>query len=91
MYARSLVFLLAATSATHAATLELRVVTDGDQDVAYVSGGSLVNVFIQARLDGGGAATTEGLALWGANIRNTGDEAVDACGATRCRACATDW
>ena len=66
-------------SSAMAATLELRVVTDGDSATATVTAGDMVNVFVQARLDGGGAATSDGLALWGSNIKDLGADPVDLC------------
>jgi hypothetical protein len=57
-------------------TLELRVV--GDADAASVAGGGVVNVFIQGRIQ---SATDDGLALWGANLSDTGAGAFDVTGA----------
>lgn len=58
-------------------TLELRVV--GDADAASVAGGGVVNVFIQGRIQG---ATDFGLALWGANLSDTGAGGVDVAAAS---------
>lgn len=64
--------LLCATSA-FAASLEVRVVGDGDAASINVGGPGPVNVFVQARLDGGGAPTSAGLALIGWNMTGTGN------------------
>lgn len=60
-----------------AASLEVRVVTTGDLPSASAS--ASVPVFVQARLDGGGAPTSAGLALIGMNVDVTpGGGAADA-------------
>lgn len=65
-----------AASTAMAATLEVRVVTTGS---TTVGNSELVDVLIEARLDGGGAATSDGLALIGTNLKASGDFAVDLC------------
>ncbi len=68
---------LFAASTAMAATLELRVVTTGEQTSYSYDGvnGEQVPVLIQARLTG----ASEGLALWGSNLKNTGTIAIDLC------------
>ncbi|NOX60108.1 MAG: hypothetical protein GXP29_14775 [Planctomycetes bacterium] len=56
--------------------LELRVV--GDADATSVAGGGIVNVFIQGRIP---STPDFGLALWGANLSDTGVAAFDVTGA----------
>lgn len=68
--------LLCATSA-FAASLEVRVVGDGDVSSYNVGAPGPVNVFVQARLDGGGAPTSAGLALIGWNMTGTGTGVAD--------------
>jgi hypothetical protein len=70
---------LFAVGSAFAADLEVRVVTDGD---AATANAGLVNVFVQARLDSGGAPTSDGLALIGTNLTATpggGAAAFDLC------------
>ncbi len=56
-------------------TLELRIVGDGDASV--VPGGAAVNVFIQGRIQN---PTDFGLALWSANLSDTGANGEDLSG-----------
>lgn len=65
---------LCVATVANADTVELRIVTDGNASSANVANDAVVNVFIQGRVVGG---TTDGLALWGANVSPSGTLAFD--------------
>jgi hypothetical protein len=67
---------LAALPAWGQTTLELRVVTDGGAGSIFGGPNQAVNVFIEGRLVGD---PTDGLALWSADLHNTGYTVVDLC------------
>jgi hypothetical protein len=58
-------------SSVMAATLQARVVTDGDSPTANVTPGvdQVVNVYLQVQLDNGGAPTSDGLSIIGMNLK----------------------
>lgn len=65
---------LSVATVAKADTVELRIVTDANASSANVANDAVVNVFIQGRVVGG---TTDGLALWGANVSPSGSLAFD--------------
>lgn len=65
---------LCVATVANADTVELRIVTDGNASSANVGNDAVVNVYIQGRVVGG---TTDGLALWGANVSPLGTLAFD--------------
>jgi hypothetical protein len=71
------VVVLALGAPSVAQTLEVRVVTDANAASAMLpSSGGTVNVFMQVRLSG---SPTDGLALLGVNLKNTGTASFDLC------------